>query len=62
MIGGKWKSSNEKNREIEKVLEKDLQEFYKSHENQNVKDVKLGGVYATHINDKWQRCKVIEKT
>lgn len=61
LSGRKWISWTDKNHYDEKILRKDLQEFYEKLENRKPAVVKVGEVYAVMSDKKWQRCKVIEK-
>lgn len=59
--GTNWISWDEKNDEIEKVLEKDFQDFCNVPSNCKPADLLVGEVYALKRDERWFRCRIIEK-
>lgn len=62
LSGTTWIPWDEKNREIERMIDEDLQEFFANPSNcSQGKLVMTGELFALKRDDKWFRCRVVEK-
>lgn len=52
-----WK---DKNKEIERILNDDIQLYFGNLENQKRFEAKVGDMCCLQTNGKWHRCKVVE--